>query len=184
MGRSELLVFRRKALTMQRTAIRFTCFTLIVIAGVRFLTAAQAEEVTAPAAQPDAVPILRFVGFDDIEEGLPVAKLRLTNATTRPIYYSGYGPAHPRKTWERRTAKRWVECDEEWCGTGASNYRLEPSKSIDFHMELWRFDTPEILDDRPLTDDTMPMRVKLYYGYTKENIEHPVVSKPFKAADQ
>jgi len=169
---------------MQRTAIRFTCCTLIAIAGARFLSDAQADNLTAPVVEPDAVPILRLVGLEEIEDGHPVAKLRLTNGTTRPIYYSGYGPNHPQKTWERRTAKRWVECDDDWCGTGASNYRLDPNKSIDFEVDLRRFDSPEILVALPPIDNTTPLRIKLYYGHTKKDIEHPVVSEPFKAADQ
>lgn len=164
---------------MRCTPIAATVLLLLAVPVAAVLVDGHSEHSQSTSADSNATPTLAFNAFGDIN-GVPIAQLTLTNTTSRPIYFAGYGPARPLQTWERMDCGHWLQCDYEWCGTGRSNFELAPNASIGIHTALREYRTPDMSDDPPLHAYTKPMRVVLYYGHAANDIQHPVVGESFK----
>jgi hypothetical protein len=87
-------------------------------------------------------------------EGDGHAVFRLDNATSKSIWFYGYGLSSPLFFVERQTPEGWVNETGFWCGTGVRAHQLPAGQSTMFTAPLSRY--------------RQPMRVSIrYYEHSK-----------------
>jgi hypothetical protein len=129
-----------------------------------------AIERASPNGHPDDLgAAIEFVGYrtstPDGDEA-NVAVFRMTNRSTRPLFYTGYGAQHP--IWQRalRRGGQWgQEGRILFCGTGLEQQRLDPGQSREFDVRI-----------EPGTE-SMRVSVAFYHGAVK-----PVVVRAWSEA--
>jgi hypothetical protein len=76
-------------------------------------------------------PRLQYVATQPKDSnGTTHLEYELSNRSSWPIYYYGYGPTLPLYRVSYRTGLEWKTRPTGWCGTGAQYNRLGPWKSV------------------------------------------------------
>jgi len=79
-----------------------------------------------------------LLGLEAADDEQATATFRFTNQGDAPFTYRGYSPDGPLYECEVLEGGTWQASLVGWCGTGLSEQRLEPGRSIEFTAALPR----------------------------------------------
>ena len=88
-------------------------------------------------------PKLTLAGYGTNQFGT-FAVVRLTNAGTRSITYTGYATNMPWYSYRFHMAGSTTNFCPFFCGTGLEDYVLEPGNSVDFKVDVIAQDHVEV----------------------------------------